>query len=339
MVEQTTFFCEECNKEIKIPKNLIGKTNAVEKAKERHCKAVHSLTLGYKFKLHLKNKEDKNRLNNYFDEYAKAVIFAINAINKLKSNFNFIGKKETNKWVFPKDKCSFCNKDTNIAYISKKGKKICNPCYQKEFGESGIRKKLYATRGRKVNPSYNIFNATKKLAKTHYHSAIKDAFQLLETNVKQKSQRIERLLRDKRRLKKFEEMLEDPEKRFELPKRKRQREARYIHISQKERANELKGYTLKEMQEKIKILKRNIEREEKSLIKKSLIVFKGNRIIIFPQGIKFDVVNNKVKISISKELPKVFEFSGTNVANVHGQKFFAEKLEEIAKQKPKYAYI
>lgn len=357
MVEKTSFFCVECNKEINIPRNLISKlekkeisiNEAIKKAQEKHDHKFHALIQGIKFKLYINDSEIIKNLNNYFDEYAKAVIFAANVINKLRSPFAFVGKKENNKWIFPKDKCDFCKKETDIAYISKRSKKICNSCYQKEFGENGIRKKLYATRGRKVNPNYNIFNATKKLSPTHYNFAIREAFQLLEANKKQRSQRIKRLKRDKRRLKEFEEMLENPEKRIELPLKEKQREKRYIHISQKEIADELRGYTIKKIQERIKVLRRNIEREEKSLRKKSPIIFKGNRIMIPPSQVKFNTSSNKVKITIGKKknLPEEFkeiaseeyDFSGTNVANFHGKKFFEEKLKNILNQKPKYAYI
>jgi len=349
VVKQTTFFCKECNKNINIPRNIIKKLEsnhisqdqAIKKAKERHNKKKHSLILGIKFKLYVKNKEDKEKLNSYFEEYAKAVTFAAQIIDKIKSGYlpQWKKDKKLKRIIFPKGKCDFCGTKTEIGWISKRGKKICKNCYSKEYGENGIRKKLYATRGRKVNPSYNIFNATKKLAATHYNYAIREAFQLLEANRKQRQERIRRLLRDKKRLREFEDLIEKPDRRIELPMKTRQREKRYIHISQKDKINELRGYTLHKIKEKIRILRRNTEREERALRKKTPIIFKGNRIMLFPQGIKFDKENNKVKITIAKNLPKEFIFSGTNVANKHGRRFFKEKLNLISQQKPKYAYL
>ncbi|MEW6063026.1 MAG: transposase [Nanoarchaeota archaeon] len=341
MQEQVqTFFCEKCNEERKIPKNYLGKNDAIQKAKAKHEHKEHALILGIKFKIY-PEKQDLEKLNNYFDEYAKAVTFAARVIDKLKSPFLFAGKRNKEekgkKWIFPIDDCNLCNKKKEIAYQNSKGKKICNSCYLLEFGENGIRKRIYATRGRKVDSNFNILNATSILSGTHYNFVVRDAFQLLDALKKQRNKRIKKLIRDKARLKQFEDMLKDEDKRFPLPRTRREQQ-KFIHINLKDRASEFKGYTLKKIKGKIKILSRNIEREEKSLRKKSPINFKGNRILLHP-SIKFNDENNKVKMAISKNLPNEFTFSGLNVANEHGRKFFAEKLKLIKENKPKYAYL
>lgn len=341
--EIQTFFCEKCNKEINIPKNLIGKENAIEKAKSKHNHKEHSLILGIKFKIY-PEKKDIEKLNNYFDEYAKAVNFAAKIIDKLKEQFFFIGQKNKEqtgkKWIFPIEKCDFCGEEKEIVYQSKRGKKICKNCYMKEFSEGEIRKKIYSTKGRKVNPSYNIKNATNKLCATHYNYAPREAFQLLDALKKQREKRIRRLKKDKIRLRQFEEMLEQEDKRYELPKKGKQREPRFIHISLKDRASEFegKGYTIKKIKDKIKTLRRNIEKEEKSLRKKSPIEFKGNRIML-TNNLKFDFEKDMVRIPLTKELTKYYKFSGLNVANEHGRKFFEEKLKLIKENKPKYSYL
>ncbi|MEM4318255.1 MAG: transposase [Candidatus Pacearchaeota archaeon] len=335
-----TFFCERCNKEIKIPKNYLGKENAIEKAKAKHEHKEHALILGVKFKIY-PERQDIEKLNQYFNEYGKAVTFAARIIDKLMSKFKFRGEKdkEKNKFIFPLDKCRFCNEEKEIYYQNNRGEKICSSCYLKEFNVNSIRKKIYATKGRKVNPAFNIKNATKMLTKTHYNYVVVDAFQLLDALKKQRKKRIKKLQRDKAKFRLFEEMLMYEDKRFELPKKKRWREPRFIHISQKDKAGELKGYTINKIRDKVKILRRNIEREEKSLRKKSPILFKGNRILLSP-NIKFDIKNSKVRIPLSRELTKYYEFSGPlNVANRHGIEFFDKKLKQIQTSKPKYAYL
>ncbi|MEM2713678.1 MAG: transposase [Candidatus Aenigmatarchaeota archaeon] len=343
MEEQKTFFCERCNRQIKIPRNYIGKPNAEEKARAKHNHKMHSLILGVKFKIY-PEKQDIEKLNQYFTEYGKAVTFAAKIIDKLMSKFKFQGEKdkEKNKFIFPIDKCDFCNKEKEIYYQNNQGEKICRSCYSKEFNANSIRKKIYATKGRKVNPSFNIKNVTKILAKTHYNYVIRDAFQLLNSLKKQRKKRIKKLQRDKAKLRLFEEMLMYEDKRFELPKKKGWREPRFIHISQKDKAEELKGYTINKIRDNIKILRRNIEREERSLRKKSPILFKGNRILLSQGGVKFDFKNNKVRIPLSKELKltKYYEFSGPrNIVNRHGKEFFEKKLKQIQASEPKYAYL
>ena len=336
-----TFFCEKCNKDLKIPKNYIGKSEAIEKARAKHEHKEHALILGIKFKIYPK-RDDLKKLNDYFDEYAKAVIFAARVVDRLKNPFLFIGKKNNEnskkKWIFPFDKCDFCEEKTEITHRTKQGKHICNSCYLLEFGENGVRKKIYSAKGRKVEPELNIFNATKALSGTHYNYSIREAFQLLDALKKQRQKRVKRLFRERIRLRQFEEMLEQEDKRYELPKRDRQREKRFIHVNQKYRASELRGYTLNNIRRRIKVLRRNIERESRSLSKKSPVIFKGNRIMLSP-SIKFDDKNNKVKLTLSEGLPKEYTFSGLNVANEHGKKFFAEKLKLIKENKPKYAYL
>lgn len=350
MVElQKSYFCEKCNKDIKIPKNILSKIEnkkmnyeiAIQKTKEKHEHKSHALILGVKFKLY-PSKEEAEKLKNYFYEYAKAVTFAARIIDKLRNPFKFAGKRNKDentkkKWIFDKGICEFCGKESDIAYINKNRKKICNSCYLDEFGENGMRKKLYSAKGREVNPSYNILNSTNGLAKTHYNYAVRDAFQLLDAIKKQRAQRIRRLSKDKIRLRQFEEMLNTPDKRIELPLKDNQREKRYLHKSLENRKEEFRGYTLSQVRGKIKILTRNIKREEKSLKKKSPIIFKGKRIMISP-SVKFDE-KDFVRFTISKDLPKEYKFSGLNVHNKHGKEFFKEKIQQISKQKPKYAYI
>lgn len=341
MENQKTFFCEKCNKDVRIPKNLINKPNFTERARAKHNHQQHALILGIKFKIY-PHKDEVYKLNVYFDEYAKAVTFAARVIDRLTTPFlkYFLGKKskDDGKWIFPVDKCDFCVEKKEISYRNKSGKKICNSCYLLEFGENGIRKKIYATRGRKVNPNYNIFNTTNKLSGTHYNYVVREAFQLLDALKKQRAKRIRRLSKERSRLRQFEEMLEQEDKRYSLPLKQRQRERRFIHISQRERVSELKGYTLKKIRDKIKILRRNIEREQKSLNKKSPISFKGNRIMLSP-SVKFDEKNSIVRFTISNDLPKEYKFSGLYVANKRGREYFKEKLDQIRKNKPKYAYL
>lgn len=373
---QQTIFCEKCDKEIKIPKNYLGKENAVEKTRAKHEKKEHSLITGVKFKIYPK-KEELSRLNDYFDDYAKAITFAARIIDGLKSPFKYCGlsmewikdlrekhsdeevkrkvikygysleqlehaleaisNKKKEKYSYIKDKCNFCDLETEISYVKPDGVKICNQCYFREFSEQVLLEKIYATKGRRVNPSFNLFNVTKNLSGTHNNYIVKEAVQLLDALKKQRRERITRLAKDRRRLRQFEEMLDD-EKRYELPMKDKQREKRFIHLSQKEKASELRGYSHRAIMGKIKILTRNIQREQRSLNKKSPINFKGSRIRL-PPSVKFNKEKSEISITISDKLSKEFEFSGLEVANNHGKRFFEEKLKQIEESKPKYSYL
>ncbi|MBI4116245.1 IS200/IS605 family element transposase accessory protein TnpB [Candidatus Pacearchaeota archaeon] len=375
---QQTIFCEKCDKEIKIQKNYLGKKDAIEKTRAKHEKKEHALITGVKFKIYPK-KEELSKLNDYFNDYAKAITFAARVIDELKSPFKFCGlsiswvedliekypdkedvkkivikygyspkqleyalemisNKKKEKYSYIQDKCNFCDLETEIFYLkSDGGVKICKQCYLKKFSEQGLLEKIYAAKGRRVNPSFNLFNVTKNLSRTHNNYIIKEAIQLLDALKKQRRERIVRLAKDRRRLRQFEEML-DEEKRYELPMKDRQREKRFIHINQKEKASELRGYTHRAIIGKIKILTRNIQREQKSLNKKSPINFKGSRIRL-PPSVKFNKEKSEVSVTISDKISKKFEFSGLGVANKHGKRFFEEKLKQIEESKPKYSYL
>lgn len=372
-----SYFCEKCNKELKVQKNYLGKKDAIEKTRTKHEKKEHALITGVKFKIYPK-KEELSKLNDYFDNYSKAITFAARVIDGLKSPFKFCGlsiewakdlrekhsdkdevkrivikcgytpeqleyaleaisNKKKEKYSYIKDKCNFCDLETEISYLKPDGIKICNKCYLNEFSEQRLLEKIYAARGRKVNPSFNLYNVTKNLSGTHNNYIVKEAVQLLDALKKQRRERITRLTKDRRRLRQFEEML-NGEKRYELPMKNRQREKRFIHISQKEKAAELRGYTHRAIMGKIKILTRNVQREQRSLNKKSPINFKGSRIRL-PPSVKFNKEKSEISITISSDLSKKFEFSGLGVANNHGKRFFEEKLNQIEKSKPKYSYL
>ncbi|MEM5810989.1 MAG: RNA-guided endonuclease TnpB family protein, partial [Candidatus Aenigmatarchaeota archaeon] len=94
----------------------------------------------------------------------------------------------------------------------------------------------------------------------------------------------------------------------------------------------------------------------KSLRKKQVIDFRGNRIMISP-SIKFDIENNRLRLTIfpkEKSKPQWYWFSGIGsakegvkykVSNPHGEKFLGQNLQKIMevikskKGKSKYAYV
>ena len=170
-----------------------------------------SVVLGVKFKLKL-DKETIKKLNEYFDEYGKAINFAVNLIQKELADDRFAGKikLDENKkplldengkkiYEFPNEYCS-CGKQIN-RYVN--NKPFCQECYKNKFTENGLRKRMYAAKGRKAVHNFNIKNATNKISKTHFNYVIREAFILDKSIKKQRKKRNERLRELKRKLNQF----------------------------------------------------------------------------------------------------------------------------------------
>ncbi|MEM2875065.1 MAG: transposase [Candidatus Hadarchaeales archaeon] len=295
-----------------------------------------------KFKLYFDNENDRREMDEFFDEYAKAVTFAARIIDKLRKKFKPLGRYVDKRWVPEIGVCSKCNKNGELYRVNTyNGEKLCKSCYNQDFSDTAIRKRIVPVvrgkrKGEKVDGSLNLRNVTTKISQTHMHYAVRDALQILDALKKQRKQRLKRHIRDKKRLKMFEEMLSDPLKRVEVPQRKGQRVVRYVHKSQEDRVNELPGYSLAKIKNKIVILKRNLYRDKKSLFKMNPIYFKGTRVTLTPT-IKFDVSNNRVRITLLRA--RWYGFSGSNVASERGRKYFSEKLQKILALKPRYAYL
>src|SRR3989338_4740573 len=132
----------------------------------------NSVTTGVKFKFKLSKETNKN-LNDYFDEYGKAINYAVKIIDKEldPSKLVFAGKIKKdaeNKIIkdslgnkvydYPNEKCS-CGKE--IRYYDN-GKPLCNNCYKEKYTENGLRKRMYSAKGRKAEHGINILNSTNK---------------------------------------------------------------------------------------------------------------------------------------------------------------------------------
>ena len=195
------------------------------------------VTTSVKFKLKL-DKETSEKLNNYFDEYGKAINFAVRIVDKELSKVRFAGKikkdsngeitkdeKGKNVYEYPDESCS-CGKQ--IKYWENE-KPICEECFKLKFTENGLRKRMYSAKGRKAEQDFNVKNSTNKISKTHFSYAIREAFILNKSVEKQKKARRKRLENERRRLQQFIDMLDG--KVILLPKRERQRSERYIHPS------------------------------------------------------------------------------------------------------------
>jgi len=301
-----------------------------------------NITTSIKFKLYFDSEKDKREMDEFFDEYAKAVTFAARVISKLRKPFRPLGKYVDKTWVSETGVCSKCKGGKELYRINTfNGEKLCKDCYYSDYSDTALRKRIVPAirgkrKGEKIDGKFNLRNVTTKISPTHMHYAVRDALQILDALKEQRKQKWGRYRRDMRRLREFEEMISDPSKRVGIPPRKRQREPRYVPKSQEDRINELRGYTLSQVNKKIQVLKRNIERDRKSLMRPTPIHFKGTRITLAP-SIKFDVRNNRARLTLREV--KWYGISGTNVASERGRKYFLEKLKEITKQKPKYAYI
>lgn len=350
-------YCNVCQKELNIPKNIqnklnnngISKEEASKKILKKHTKDAHTITTGVKFKLIL-NNEQKNKLNEYFNEYAKAVTFCAKVIYRQRKYLKYMGKKENNKWEYPIAVCNYCGNNKEIYKQDQaNAKKICKDCYNNEFGDNAIRKKMIPVRGKKerVEAKNNIHNATKKLSDTDRHLAFDDAINILKSLEQQKKEMKKRLIKSQKKLKYFRELYENPEKRYEVPLVGRQRNPRYLHKDiDKEYLNKKRGYPISVIKGKVKVLQRNIERDKKSIRKSRPIEFKGNRIKLreFDPKKIFNINENKVKLSFGREfLPKElsgwYNFYGTNVSNKHGKEYLLENLKKILEQEPKYSYL
>ena len=137
------------------------------------------LTTGIKFKLKL-DKELLNKLDDYFEEYGKAINFSANIIDKELAKFRFAGKiKKDNKGEIIKDENGkkiyeyppeFCSCGNQIKYYEHQNNKpLCENCFKSKFTESGLRKRMYSAKGRKAEHNINIKNATNKISKTHFN--------------------------------------------------------------------------------------------------------------------------------------------------------------------------
>lgn len=299
---------------------------------------------GVKFKLKL-DGETKDRLNNYFDEYGKAINFATGVIQKQLSDDRFAGKPrfdenqkqvldESGKkvWDYPNEFCS-CGKQV-IRYVN--GKPLCQECYKDNFSENGIRKRMYSAKGRKAEPDLNIKNSTNKISKTHFNYAIRESFNLDKSIKKQREKRFKKLNEMRRKLQEFIQMRDGT--RIVCPKIEKQKVDKYIHpswVNKNKRLEQFRGYSLSVINTKIKALDRNIKRDEKSLKEKGRINFKAQRLML-DKSVKFHS-ENKVLFTISKDLPKEFELDLPKKENK--LKWLKEKIEIIKDQKPKYAYL
>jgi len=318
------------------------KINAGDEMPEEQEKII----TGVKFKLFFDNFEDKKEMNRYFDEYARAVTFAARKINEIQNSFKDTwvldeqGKKqkgEDGKPLRPIEICNSCNEKKEIIKQEiESGKKFCLSCYSSTYSKPMIRKllvpKTHGQEKRKVDPSINIKNAA-ALSATSYHYAVRDASQLLQALKEQRRKRRDFLKRDGSRLKKFKEMLDNENKRFQLPMKGRMRVPRFVHIDDKENTN-LRGWRIKDLQNKVKRLQWNIDKLKRSLEKPSPIEYKGTKVSLSNDTI-FDIQQNKVRIRLWK--PKWYKISGSDVANRHGVEFFKDKLSKI--QPKKYGWL
>jgi len=311
---------------------------------EKNNSEQTSITTGIKFKLKL-DKETKEKLNNYFDEYGKAINFAVRIIQMQLNDDRLAGKYkrdekgkpilgEDGKKILeiPNDFCS-CGNQVNH-YVN--GVSFCQECYKKRFSENGIRKRMYSAKGRKAEQDINIKNSTNKISKTHFNYAIREAFNLDKSIKKQREKRFKKLKDMKRKLQEFLEIRDG--KRVICPKIEKQKVERYIHpswINKEKKLEEFRGYSLSIVNSKIKSFDRNIQREEKSLKEKGQINFKAQRLML-DKSVKF-LKDNKVSFTISKELPKTFELDLPKKEKKLN--WLNEKLEIIKNQKPKYAYL
>ncbi len=302
------------------------------------------VTTGIKFKFKL-DKETKKNLGLYFDEYNKAINFAVRVIDRELSKLLFAGKIRKNEngevvkdekgdkiWDYPDESC-FCG--NKIKYYEG-NKPICENCFKNKFTENGLRKRMYSAKGRKAEHEINIKNSTSKISKTHFNYAIREAFNQYKSIKRQKQERKKRLSNERKRLQQFIEMRDG--KNIVLPKREKQKALRYIHPAWKSQENSLdkvRGYTLAGINGKIKIFDRNIKREEESLKNKGTINFKAKRIML-DKSVKF-IEDKKVNLSISKMLPKEYELDLP--LREKRLKWLKEKIDIIKNQEAKYAYL
>lgn len=205
-----------------------------------------SVTTGIKFKLNL-DKEIANGLNNYFDEYGKAINFAVRIVDRELSKIKFAGKIKKNSndeiikdengkkmYEYPDESCS-CGKQ--IRYWENE-KPLCEDCFKLKFTENGLRKRMYSAKGRKAEQDINIKNSTNKISKTHFNYAIREAFNQYKSIKRQKQERRKRLTNERKRLNQFIEMKDG--NTITLPKKDRQRAHRFLHVSLKKSSKKIR---------------------------------------------------------------------------------------------------
>lgn len=307
-------------------------------------KSIEPIITGIKFKLNL-SSEQRQEFNKYFDEYSKAINFCAKLVYRERKLIKFVGRKEqdSKKWKYDVNICDYCNSEKEINYQNQgNAKKICKDCYKKDFSDNALRKKMIPVRGKKVSSAFNIHNATKKLSDTHRHWAFGDAVNILKSLERQRKEKRKKLLKSIKKLQYFKELYEKPEIRHELPLIGKQRMLRYLHKNYDKNALDKKrGYTLSNIKGKIKIMTRNIERDQKSLRKVRPISFKGSRIQLSESDPKktFKIDENLVRLALNKKLTGWYNFYGTNIKNEQGKKYINENLKKILDGGPKYSYL
>jgi len=302
------------------------------------------VTTGIKFKLDV-DKETRKKLDDYFDEYGKAINFAVKIIQKNLKEDRFAGKialgedkkplldKDGKKiYNYPNESCSCGNQVRR--YVN--AKPFCVDCYKLKFTENGIRKRMYSARGRKADSDINIKNSTNKISKTHFNYAIREGFILDKSLKKQRSKRIKKLLELKRKLQEFIDIRQG--QMVLCPKIKNQRVDKFIHpswLKRDKKLEEFRGYSLSVVEGKIKIFNRNILREEDSLRQRGHVNFKANRIML-DKSVRF-LDGGKVNFNLNKGLPKEYLLDLPKKENKLS--WLNEKISLIKLQKPKYAYL
>jgi len=239
------------------------------------------------FKLGL-DKEQMKEWDNHFYQFGRAVNGYLKIITEIRNNYKPLNRKEQFS-----GKCIVCGSETTIEFISRDGmEKFCRKCYNLNFGNRMIRRKVYPSRGRKVEDKRNIKNYA-SLSKTEYNTAYYDAMAVLKSKT-QKDRSTEQLLkRLSARLKKFVEIRDDETKRYTKPREPKQRVDRFCHKIDLERKI-IRYYTMSEINKKIEDIEKLLKKIEKR--EGSFPVFSGKSMTLHNKMLNFknDVINIKM---------------------------------------------
>jgi len=301
--------------------------------------------ISVKLKLVKLDGEKLAALNDYFNEYAKAVNFCELKMQKIRKNLvNIRGTylKEKKAWINQTGECCICKKIDELRCEDKNpdiNGKICKKCYNGRYGNQMIRKLFVSTNKRAVPKSLDIRKVA-RLHNTHYHRIPPEAADIIKAIETAERKRRNRILFDERRYNELKDALENEEKRVARPKKPKEREVRYVPISKKDTPS--KGYTMNALVRKVSGMAKKIERAKRNLNKRKKIEYLGRRILLDKNWVRFDFDKSEISIPTMKEFfgEMRFEITGpSNVMSPNGREYFTKWFDRIKAQPDNYCYL
>lgn len=278
--------------------------------------------------------EQEKMLETFFRESKAATNFALKRIYELRRGITY-------SKIQAQGVCRNCKGTENLNWKCQDGTLICKKCYNREYGDLAIGKKLRAggKDKRKIPAHMRIEFIAPSLGKTvASYPPIDMAVDMYKGIDQIKKRKEYRLKRERYKLQQDQDVLENKEvevdgkkvfARVEVPQSDGQRALRFRHVL-KPNSN---GYTLKRLEGFIKRRKQQIEKLEKKQYKQ-IPYFKGSAIRLWQGTAKIE--GDKINFSLWKNKNEQIQFFGKNIKNVKGRERFKLLLSQIEKNQSRH---